>query len=411
MAVWEGAADHYRDVARHGGILCEFLSTWFNRQVIPLQHGYGERGRKSVVTGELVAGPETLPEDVLARNRVDPGVEALKRPLDEAYYRDRSPDYAKIKTPFLSSGNWGGMGLHPRGNFEGYMHAASEQKWLEIHGDSHFSPFYRNEGEALQLKFFDHFLKGEDTGWNRMPPVQLQIRYPGEKFVIRDEQEWPLARTHWTKFYLDPTDSSLTVTPKTAPALTYETTGDGVTFSLPVSDKPIEITGPVMAKLFVSSETVDADLFLALRLWDPAGKEVLFIGSNDPRVPIGLGWLRASHRKLDPAKTLPYRPYHSHDEIQPLTPGVPVELDIEIWPTCIVVPPGYKLTLNIRGKDYTHGLGDAQVANAAYVMKGIGPFDHNVPEDRPVAIFGKKNTLHFDNGKAPYLLLPIIPQV
>ncbi len=82
--------------------------------------------------------------------------------------------------------------------------------------------------------------------------------------------------------------------------LTYETTGDGLTFSTPPLAKSLEITGPVAAKLWISSETTDADLFLALRVFDPAGKEVTFIGSNDPRVPVGLGWLRASHRKLDP---------------------------------------------------------------------------------------------------------------
>ena len=409
MAVWEGAADHYRDVARHGGIYSEFLSSWFNRQVIPLQHGYGDRGPRSQITGELVAGPETLPTETLAANRVDPGIEALNRPLDEQYYRDRSPDFSKIKVPFLSSGNWGGMGLHPRGNFEGFLASASTQKWLEVHGDSHFSPFYRNDGVALQKKFFGHFLKGEKTGWDQQAPVQLHIRHPGEKFVVRDEREWPLARTEWTKFYLDPKNNSLSSEPVAADAVTYETTGDGVTYFLPPLTKPLEITGPVAAKLFISSDTPDADLFLALRLFDPQGKEVLFIGSNDPRVPIAIGWLRASHRKLDPKKTLPYRPFHSHDEQQPLIPNVPVELDIEIWPTSIVIPPGYRFGLNIRGHDYDHGLGDAGVANAMYRMTGIGPFLHTNEHDRPAKIFGGTNTLHFEAGKTPYLLLPVIP--
>ena len=99
--------------------------------------------------------------------------------------------------------------------------------------------------------------------------------------------------------------------------------GDGLTFSLPVSDKEVEITGLIAARLFVSSETADADLFLALRLVDPDGKELLFIGTNDPRVCIGLGWLRASQRKLDAEKSLPYRPYHTHDEVWPVVPGDP----------------------------------------------------------------------------------------
>jgi hypothetical protein len=171
----------------------------------------------------------------------------------------------------------------------------------------------------------------------------------------------------------------------------------------------VEITGPVAAKLFVSSDTTDADLFLVLRLFDPAGKEVTFIGSNDPRTPVGLGWLRASHRKLDPAQSLPYRPWHTHDEEWPLTPGEPVEVDVEIWPTCIVAPPGYRLALTVRGKDYEFDGTDAAVPYAAYPMKGVGPFTHTHPQDRPPEIFGGTNTLHFGAQQAPYLLLPIIP--
>ena len=160
----------------------------------------------------------------------------------------------------------------------------------------------------------------------------------------------------------------------------------------------------------MSSETTDADLFLVLRVFDPAGKEVTFIGSNDPRVPVGLGWLRASHRKLDPKMSRPYRPWHTHDEEWPLKPGEPVELDIEIWPTCIVVPPGYRLALTVRGKDYEVDGRDAALPNAPYPMKGVGPFLHIDPDDRPPKIFAGRNTLHFAAGRQPYLLLPIIPE-
>jgi len=293
---------------------------------------------------------------------------------------------------------------------EGYLAAASKQKRLQVHRDSHFSPFYRTDGETLQKRFFGHFLKGENTGWEKQPPVQLQVRHPSERFVVRDEQEWPLARTQWTRFYLDPANRTLGREPKSGAAIDYETTGDGVSFAMPPQAQEVEITGPVAAKLFVSSDTADADLFLALRLFDPDGKEVLFVGSNDPCVPIGLGWLRASQRKLDPKRGPPYRPYHPHDEIWALTPGKPVELDIEILPTSIVVPAGYRFVLNVRGKDFDHGLGDKGFANAPYPMRGVGNLLHDDPRDRPAAIFGGRNRLHFAAGQEPYLLLPIIPR-
>jgi predicted acyl esterase len=410
LCMWEGASDYYRELCRHGGILCDFLSSWHPRQVASVQHGVGERGAKSKVTGEPVAGPETLSKEELAKLCADTPGEAKRHRFRDDYYAARTAVYENIQAPLLSAANWGGVGLHTRGNFEGWLGAGSKQKWLEVHGDTHFTHFYSAYGEALQKRFFAHFLKGEDT-WSQQPRVALNIRHPGEKFVLHAENEWPLQRTQWTKYFLQPDGLSLaTNAPKNATMLRYDTTGDGLTFRTAPSDKSVEITGPVAAKLWVSSETTDADLFLVLRLFDPAGKEITFIGSNDPRTPVGLGWLRASQRKLDPKKSLPYRPWHPHDEEWPLKPGEPVELDIEIWPTSIVVPAGYTLALTVRGKDYEVDGRDAALPNAPYPMKGVGPFLHIDPDDRPPRIFACGNTLHFAADKAPYLLLPVIPE-
>ena len=104
-----------------------------------------------------------------------------------------------------------------------------------------------------------------------------------------------------------------------------------------------------------------------------------------------------------------YRPWHTHDEEWPLTTGEPVELDIEIWPTSIVVPPDYRLALTVRGKDYEVDGRDAALPNAPYPMKGVGPFLHIDVGDRPPAIFDCWNMLHFAPGRQLYLLLPIIP--
>jgi predicted acyl esterase len=123
-------------------------------------------------------------------------------------------------------------------------------------------------------------------------------------------------------------------------------------------------------------------------VFDPNGKELVFQGALDPHTPIGQGWLRASHRKLDPRQSLPYRPYHSHDEKQPLVPGQVVELDIEIWPTCIVVPAGWRIALTVRGKDYEWEGAATTLSNMKNPMKGCGPFEHDDPTDRPPAIFG-----------------------
>ncbi len=255
LCIWEGSSDYYRELARHGGILCDFLENWSQRQVTNVQHGVGERGPRSAVTGEPVAGPPTLPEEELARNRADVAGEALTRRLIDDYYRARLPDFAAIDVPLLSAANWGGQGLHPRGNFEGYLAAGSRQKWLEVHGDTHFSHFYSNYGAGLQRRFFGHFLKGEDTGWEKQPTVALNIRRPGEHFTWRAENEWPLARTQWTRFYLHPADRSLSREPPagTAHALLCDHRRRPHVPHAGRMTEEIEITGPVAAKLFVSS--------------------------------------------------------------------------------------------------------------------------------------------------------------
>jgi hypothetical protein len=409
ICIWEGWNDAYRESARHGGIICTFRKNWQDMQVKTVQHGQGERGAKSAVTGELVCGPETLSPEELQKNREDMWQSFLSRELWEPYYAERSPDLSKVTAPLLSAANWGGQGLHTRGNFEGFLGAGSSQKWLEAHGGSHWAPFYTDYGVRLQKRFFDHFLKGIDNGWDRQPRVQLQVRHPGEKFVLRHENEWPLARTKWTRFYLSPEGLSLSTRPSTEGYIRYAATGEGVTFSTPPLDQETEITGPSALKLFVSSSTADADIFAVLRVFDPNGKEVSFQGALDPKTPIGQGWLRASHRKPDPKRSLPYRPLHTHDEKQPLKPGEVYELDVEIWPTCIVVPRGWRVALTVRGKDYDHGGESASLSNMKNPMRGCGPFTHDDPIDRPPAIFGGDVTLHFGARRQAYLLLPVIP--
>ncbi|MGB6271371.1 MAG: CocE/NonD family hydrolase [Pseudolabrys sp.] len=410
MCIWEGAADWYRDMTHHGGILSTFWENWYDMQVKTVQYGAGERGKRSRVHTELVCGPETLPESELIKNRADFGAEIASHPMDDDYHKSRSPKWDKITTPLFSAANWGGQGLHPRGNFEGFVRAAAKQKWLEAHGIEHWTHFYTDYGREQQLRFFDRFLHGKKDGWAKQPKVLLQVRHI-DKFVPRAENEWPLKRTRWTKFYLDPSAMTLTPTKPSGPLqLNFAAMGDGLVFLTPPLAKETEITGPSALKLFVSSSTPDADIFVVLRVFTGDLKEIVFQGAIDPHTPVAQGWLRASHRKLDKKLSKPYRPYHTHDQKQPLKKDQPVELDIEVWPTSIVVPAGYRVGLSVRGKDYEYGgASGGKLSNFKNELKGCGPFLHDDPRDRPSAIFDGTTSLHFGRGKAPYLLLPVIP--
>jgi predicted acyl esterase len=412
ICLWEGAADFYRDMAHHGGIFCNgFTHDWSRSQVYTLQHGRGQRGFKSRMNGDWVSGPIELTEEELGANRRNFYEDCLARKLDtDDYWQSRMPDWSKVKVPLFSAANWAGQGLHPRGNFEGFVRAASKQKWLEGHGLEHWTHFYTDYGVGLQKKFFGHFLKGEDTGWKKQPKVLLQVRHV-DKFVERHEQEWPLARTRWTKLFLDPADYSLSAKRQTKKAsVTYAGFGDGVTFLGAPLAHDTEITGPIAAKLWVSSATEDADLFLVVRAFAPDMKELVFQGALDPHTPLAQGWLRVSHRKLDKRLSLPYRPYHSHDEEQKLKKGEVYEVDVEVWPTCIVVPKGYRIALSVRGRDYVYGGGAGTgLKTLGAVWTGCAVFRHDDPRDRPAAVFGGDVTLHAGPGRNAYLLLPIIP--
>lgn len=392
---WEGYVDYYRDGSHHGGILANsFTTAWWPRQVLVNQHGNGETTYFDRDTQKPSTGP-ALRKDQLEANRTDYPADLLRHSLDDEWFRERTPDLSRIHIPVLSAGNWGGPGIHLRGNIEGFMNVSSKDKWLSMHVGTHWDSFYLPEYVAIQKRFFDHFLKGENNGWEDEPRVQLAIRRP-DKAPFRMENEFPLARTQYTKFFLD--SASSTIDPK-LPAksgtVTYEAMGDGVTFSTPPFEQDTEFTGFVTARLFVSSSTSDMDVFAILRVFDPEGREVIFLGAHEP-TPVARGWLRASHRKIDPDRTRSYRVFHAHDEIQKLTPHQVYELDVELWPTCLVFPKGYKMALTLMGKDFEF-------------PDTPGRLLHNHSMDRTKEELGGANSILTGGEHASFLLMPLIP--
>ena len=412
MIPWEGAADSYRDSLRHGGIQSNaFVQAWYPRQVVSVQHG----NPKTIMDpwmNERASGPATLSAEELAKNRSDPIKDVCERPFDSDWYRSRSPDWSKVTVPFLSAASWAGFGLHPRGNFEAFTQAASKQKWLECHPGRHEEWFYLEEGMAIQKRFLDHFLKGEDNGWDKEAPVQMRLRKPFVdeyvKFELRKEEAWPLHDTKWTSIYLSAGDTSLDWNQLNEESkASFKALEELITFMSAPLEQETEITGPLALKLFASSSTADMDLFVTLQAFSPDAKEVHFQGTVDPNTPLAQGWLRASHRKLDTNRSLPYRPFHSHDELQPLKPNEVYELDVEVWPTHIILPKDFTIALQVSGKDFERPL-PPNVPNEAWVSRGSGPFLHNLAEDRPKDVFGGETTLYTGGEHSSYLLVPVI---
>ena len=402
MIPWEGAADMYRDFAFHGGLFCwGFAVNWYHAQM----------------AHHLLGKPQATAPDAFEHPWL---WNFMRNNVDGAFYNDRHAHWNDITIPFLSAGNWSGMGLHLRGNVEGFTQAASADKWLRIDSGTHHGPFYSAEGRADQLRFFDHWLKGNDTGLLDEPRIKLRIRKGGhENHFWRTETEWPLARTQWTNYYLHAggmdagrdADGTLAIDPPAAATeVAYWSNGmnrpglgagnwvdimigrtgarKGVAFETPPLAQPLEVTGPIVLTLWAASETDDMDVYATIRNIDPAGNDVLEEGQQGQLVPVAKGWLRASHRKLDPQRSLAYRPYHTHDRPEKLTPGEPVRLDIEIWPTSMIFAAGHRIRLDVQPVD---GIGSA-------------PYTHYSADYN-----SGRNTLLIGGDRPSYLTLPIIP--
>ncbi|KPI35908.1 uncharacterized protein AB675_10406 [Cyphellophora attinorum] len=421
---WEGFSDLYRDFIRHGGILNNFFfSVWFDRQVKSNQYGRsGKAGRNW--------GPDTiegdLSEEELVTTLTNIGEEAKNAPYaDHPMFASMNINFDDITVPLLSVGNFGGTGLHLRGNIFAYTHSASEFKYLRFISGRHDLPFFLPDEVETQRSFLDAFLKGEDReGWSqkgKLPPVSLLLRKgnPGHNdiaaeaasFFRREEFEWPIARTQYKKLYLTSDlqlsfDVPSNITTKvTYPALDWTTAGHSVSFSTAPFDNEIEITGHSVLHLRVSVSGVlqnpcpaDIDIFATLRHFTADGEQVFYTGTTGQPVAVTVGSLRVSHRKVDTSHRYhrvwqPYRSYLSSD-VQPVVLNEIYDVDIEIMPTNVVISKGGRLVLEIGSSDPDH----------------TDVFKHNDPQDRKQGVFGGKNNIHFAPGAHNYLTIPVIPE-
>jgi predicted acyl esterase len=401
---WQGTYDFYGDRTRQDGIFAAgFTRSWWPRSVLRNQHGNPESPFIDIDTGERNTGPASFLPQELAANRTDYIADILAHPLRDEWYQARSADLSKIDVPALVVANWGGLGLHLRGTIGGYAGLASKEKWLKIQSGSYFITFLQPENVAMQRRFFDRYLKDIiDNGWEGEPRVTVEVRSHDDGISgLVEGAQWPLAETEFVSWHLDAGTNSLGLECPAPHSISYPALSEGTTFLSPPLPHEVWIAGPVRLTLWAASDTVDMDFFATLRAFSPDGDEVTFLSAIDPKCPISQGWLRASHRKLDTTQSTAFRPVHAHDEKQPLVPGKAYALDIEIWPTSVSLPAGYRLALTIQGKDFER-------PDEPGPFKGSGFFTHENESDRPRAIFGGTHTLFTGGTRDSILMLPML---
>ena len=320
---WEGFSDWYREFAYHGGIL---ETNFLPRASDNIRFSLGRT--------------ENTWENIKAH------------PLIDDFWRSKALDLEAITQPAYVVASWSDQALHLRGTIEAWRRMASEEKWLEVHGQKKWAHYYRPESRARQLAFFDRFLLDRPTAVAAWPRVRLEVRERHGVAEERAENEWPLARTEYRRLHLDAASGTLAAEPGGESAARYDARGGRIAFDHRF-DVPAELTGYASLRLWVEADgSDDMDLFVALQKLDSDGNEVGFtFYAFYENGPIALGWLRASHRALDAERSSPEQPVHLHTTEERLAKGQCVPVEIEIWPFSARFEAGESLRLVIAGRD------------------------------------------------------------
>lgn len=318
IAPWEGFCDHYRESGTRGGIptpeFPEMIAETF-----------------SSAHGMLEDQPRMIVEE----------------PLMCDYWQDKAARVENIEIPAYVVASYTNS-VHTHGTFAGYRRMASKEKWLRVHNTQEWFDYYTPENVEDLRRFFDHYLKGVDNGWEQTPKVRLSVLNPGGHDIVgRAEEEFPLARTVYRKLYLSAADSTLlTALPEQENVNTYQSAADchQVNYRYRM-DKPTEITGYMKLHLWVAAPDND-DMDLSVRV-EKLSKDGQPIPDRMGNRIVATGQMRVSMRQLDTLRTTEAEPYYPFTTVQKLKPGEIVPVEIEIWPMGLFFEKGEILQLTV----------------------------------------------------------------
>jgi len=399
---YDGLVDQYRGSNYHGGIYCSYRSVWYTSLRADNQHRLADRHGRPAMKFDLVGA-------------------IIEHPLDDEFWRVRSSYWRldKIRCPVLSIGHWGKMGLHLRGNILGYEEVTAPKKLVVTGARNTFEAhrmFDEVEFHDKELKpFYDLHLKGANNAFMDSEPVKLFVRGTN---VWRAPEAWPPPAVP-TSYYLrhgpsgsvtSLNDGALSTEPPTADETPTRYSypdwqwingvavigGDGrvdpvrrvLTFTSAPLAADLEIGGPIVLKLYAASSAVDTQFIVKLSDQHPQDAASRGAGEQPGYTVVSKGWLKASHREKDPLRSTPERPFYTHTNPQPLTPGEIYEFDIEVLPACYVFKKGHRIRLELAN-------GDSPATD--------GVFSHPYHP----SLMGA-DTFHHDTAHASRLILPVV---
>lgn len=322
-------------------------------------------------------------------------LDVLLHSLDGPFWRERSAEevFQRVKVPvYIKNDTNSPIGRWAAPGFHALMDSRLEvpKKLACVESYSSLELPYRAMNEEM-LRWYDHWLKGTDTGIMDEPPMKIQIM----EGQLRFEYEWPLRRTVWKKYYLrsfgglkpepDPEDN---IPPDCFTHLPPNITSDvpSLVYTTESFTRPVEFTGPVTLYLYVAIDTVDANIIV--NLWN-----ILPDGNRHPVRRYGA--LRLSRPYLR-EKSKPWAPIHDHTREMSITPGNVREYVIEVNPVAWVFHAGHRLQLEIKAMD------PDPLQKHSWIGKvgNLGP----IPGAEPVHY-----KIFRDNLYRSYLLMPYIP--
>jgi uncharacterized protein len=402
IAAFDGLNDPYRASVYQGGMLGDFFgSYWWNQnRIINRFPANGQEPREQGCDLNLLV---------------------QQHPTYDDFWRERcaAERLDEIEVPLYSVGIWGKVDLHTRGNIDGYRRASGPKK-LRMNGP--INAFIANRQfnsvemhQELLLPFYDHYLKGKETGYADRPAVEYFVR-GAEAFRTADT--WPPQGVRYVEWRLGAARSG-SVTSLNDGSLTREAPGGAaqtsyaypnpgwmmgvvgpgpalqpdparrvLTFTTAPLLQDLEIAGPIKLVLYASSTRSDMDFFVKLSEQMPQSAEDRAKDLNPASYWITKGWLRASHRALDPAKSSEMEPYHTHAAPEPIEPGKVYRFDIGIEPMAHRFKAGNRIRLELVN-------GDSVVTDVLWT--------HYYAPDKIGA-----DTIHHSSERESMLVLPVM---
>jgi hypothetical protein len=379
ISPWEGLTDPYRDIFAFGGLSdVGFPTFWWATEVKPSMNGTEE---------DFVNSDGSIPTDYLKNH-----------PFYDDYWKAKAAKLEEITVPMMVCASFSDHGLHTMGSFRAFEKAKSKHKWVYTHRTGKWVSYYSPEVQKMTKDFMDCFLKDDtSSGFLDTPPVRLEVRSSlDEIHEVRHENEWPIARTQYTKLYLSGEQNSLSLTkPENPSEVVYSAKGGKALFNFTFSEDT-ELSGYVMLRVWVEARPQksgkatpdDMAMFLAVNKLDVDGNTVHFNGTVGlAKDMVTRGWFRVSRRELDPVESTEWHPVPKGDSEQKLKAGDIVLVDIQMYPSSTFFAAGEGLQLIIAS--------DEIIPTPPYKKTVEGNHGNHV--------------LHFGGEYDSYLLVPRIP--